>query len=54
MRDIITASGVTFGYPKDNNELNIVLHGIDLTIREGDFVAVLGHNGSGKSTIPSI
>ncbi len=51
MRDIITASGVTFGYPKDNNELNIVLHGIDLTIREGEFVAVLGHNGSGKSTI---
>ncbi|WP_195376651.1 energy-coupling factor transporter ATPase [Anaerotruncus rubiinfantis] len=51
MRDIITASRVTFGYPKDNNELNIVLHGIDLTIREGEFVAVLGHNGSGKSTI---
>lgn len=51
MGDIITASGVTFGYPKENNELNIVLRGVSLTIREGELVAVLGHNGSGKSTI---
>lgn len=51
MGDIITANGVTFGYPMENNELNIVLRGVNLTIREGEFVAVLGHNGSGKSTI---
>ncbi len=50
MGDIITANGVSFGYPKENNELNVVLRGVSLTIREGEFVAVLGHNGSGKST----
>ncbi len=27
------------------------LDGLDLTVREGEFVAVLGHNGSGKSTL---
>ena len=27
------------------------LSGVDLSIREGSFVAVLGHNGSGKSTL---
>ena len=50
MGDIITANGVSFGYPKENNELNVVLRGVSLTLREGEFVAVLGHNGSGKST----
>ncbi|MDO4429949.1 MAG: ABC transporter ATP-binding protein [Lonepinella koalarum] len=26
------------------------LHGIDLTVEQGDFYALLGHNGAGKST----
>ena len=28
-----------------------VLHGVSLSVRKGEFVALLGHNGSGKSTI---
>jgi len=28
-----------------------VLHGINLTIRKGDFIAIIGPNGAGKSTI---
>ena len=35
------------------NELEI-LHGIDLTVREGEFVAVVGESGSGKSTLMNI
>lgn len=35
------------------NELEI-LHGIDLSIKKGDFVAIVGESGSGKSTLMNI
>ena len=38
------------GHP---NELEI-LHGIDLTVQEGEFLAIVGESGSGKSTLMNI
>lgn len=40
-------------YQNTPNELEI-LHGIDLTIREGEFVSIVGASGSGKSTLMNI
>ncbi len=35
------------------NELE-VLHGIDLDVREGEFISIVGESGSGKSTLMNI
>ena len=40
-------------YEGKENELEI-LHGIDLTVHQGDFVAIVGESGSGKSTLMNI
>ena len=40
-------------YVGEPNELEI-LHGIDLDVREGEFVSIVGASGSGKSTLMNL
>ncbi len=48
----ISAQDVYFAYEStDGGEPKEVLHGVSIDIRKGEFVALLGHNGSGKSTM---
>lgn len=50
---IIRATDVTFAYLDNETEQKEapVLVGLNLSIRKGEMVALLGHNGCGKSTI---
>ena len=48
---IISAQDVRFSYVTAEGVAPIVLGGVSLDIEEGSFVAVLGHNGSGKSIL---
>ena len=43
----ISVENVKFSYDEDKN---YVLNGLNLKIEKGEFVALLGHNGCGKST----
>lgn len=52
--NIISARNVDFSYDNsygDNSPPKQILKNVSLDIKKGEFVAILGHNGSGKSTI---
>jgi len=46
-QNLVQFEDVEFGYEKKTE----VLHGINLTFRQGDVVAILGPNGAGKTTL---
>ena len=50
----IQTQQVRFTYDPNAVDAKEVLHGIDLEIEEGQFVALLGHNGCGKSTMAKL
>lgn len=52
-KELIRLRGITKSYRNGDQQLQ-VLKGIDLTVYEGEFVAIMGPSGSGKSTLMNI
>ncbi|MGI5849036.1 MAG: energy-coupling factor transporter ATPase [Christensenellales bacterium] len=47
--DIVKAKDVKYSYTSENS-ISVALTGITLSVKKGEFIAIIGHNGSGKST----
>ena len=56
MKEMVKSEGLTFTYMEETEEgqtgaeMKKALDGVDLSIRKGQMIVILGHNGSGKST----
>lgn len=51
----IITEGLSFSYPTDDEKSSVyALNDVNLDIKSGEYVAVLGHNGSGKSTFAKL
>lgn len=51
MESIIEIENAAFKY---DDEAEDVLHGVSLSVKKGEFLCVLGHNGCGKSTLAKL
>ena len=47
---IVSARGLSFSYSRRPQRPIHALKGIDLDIYPGEYLVIIGHNGSGKST----
>lgn len=55
VENIIEFQDVKYSYDsEEDQQAPLVIDRLNLNIRKGEFVAVLGHNGSGKSTVAKL
>ncbi len=51
MKDIIRSENLTFKYNLDTARPQTALSEVNISVKEGEYLVILGHNGSGKSSL---
>ncbi len=50
----VELKNITYTYNKNEPSARVALNDVSFTLRDGDFVGLIGHTGSGKSTLVQI